>query len=226
MTELQSVLLVAAVFVAVLLIFRAGKKADTSPVAADLGDPQAWEIGPADYPGGNPSQGVPLHPLPHPEGWCIDIPQAPGSVHYVTVRRGSLSSMVAMELRGRIETAPGVVLVPAKFQPGVPAQITPYFQREGDTWSGTGGYEFFRWFCTSATITGIGAGEFVIRGQFDQRWTPVDGPKDSRSAPAEFAAALAMTHRIGFVLGGGDGYGHGVYATGPARLVITSVKVE
>jgi hypothetical protein len=28
------------------------------------------------------------------------------------------------------------------------------------------------------------------------------------------------------VLGGGDGYGHGVFATGPARLIVTDFRVE
>jgi hypothetical protein len=28
------------------------------------------------------------------------------------------------------------------------------------------------------------------------------------------------------VLGGGDGYGHGVFATGPARLIVTEFRVE
>ena len=44
--------------------------------------------------------------------------------------------------------------------------------------------------------------------------------------PAEFAAALANASRIGFVLGGGDGLGHGVYATGPLRLVVTGFEVR
>jgi hypothetical protein len=32
--------------------------------------------------------------------------------------------------------------------------------------------------------------------------------------------------RIGFTFGGGDGYGHGTYATGSARFVVTSFAVE
>ena len=44
--------------------------------------------------------------------------------------------------------------------------------------------------------------------------------------PAEFAAALDGASRIGFVLGGGDGLGHGVYATGPLRLVVTDFSVK
>ena len=43
---------------------------------------------------------------------------------------------------------------------------------------------------------------------------------------AEFAEAIANASRIGFVLGGGDGLGHGVYATGPLRIVVTGFEVR
>jgi hypothetical protein len=39
-------------------------------------------------------------------------------------------------------------------------------------------------------------------------------------------AALAAADRVGFVLGCGDGYGHDVFATGPARLTVTDFRVE
>lgn len=38
--------------------------------------------------------------------------------------------------------------------------------------------------------------------------------------------AMNDAGRIGFVLGGGDGLGHGIYATGPARLVVKSFQIE
>jgi hypothetical protein len=41
-----------------------------------------------------------------------------------------------------------------------------------------------------------------------------------------FSDALANADQVGFVLGGGDGFGHGVYATGPARLIVTDFRVE
>jgi hypothetical protein len=48
----------------------------------------------------------------------------------------------------------------------------------------------------------------------------------ARTNPAAFRAALAEADQVGFVLGGGDGYGHGVFATGPARIVVTDFRVE
>jgi hypothetical protein len=52
------------------------------------------------------------------------------------------------------------------------------------------------------------------------------GTSTARSAPAAFREAVAEADQVGFVLGGGDGYGHGVHATGRARLVVTSFRVE
>jgi hypothetical protein len=48
----------------------------------------------------------------------------------------------------------------------------------------------------------------------------------ARTQPEAFREALAKADQVGFVLGGGDGLGHGVYATGPARLIVTSFRVE
>ncbi len=56
-------------------------------------------------------------------------------------------------------------------------------------------------------------------------WTAV-GRSSARSNPFAFRDALAEADQVGFVLGGGDGYGHGVFATGPARLVVTDFRVE
>ena len=59
----------------------------------------------------------------------------------------------------------------------------------------------------------------------DGKWTAVE-TSSAQANPAAFRAALAEADQVGFVLGGGDGYGHGVFATGPARLTILSFKVE
>jgi hypothetical protein len=48
----------------------------------------------------------------------------------------------------------------------------------------------------------------------------------ARSNPSGFRDAILNADEVGFVLGGGDGYGHGVYATGRARLVVTEFRVE
>ena len=69
-------------------------------------------------------------------------------------------------------------------------------------------------------------GELVMTAKLnDLRWGAVMGGTAATN-PSEFAAALANASRIGFVLGGGDGLGHGVYATGPLRLVVTGFEVR
>ncbi|MBA3729320.1 MAG: hypothetical protein H0W92_00715 [Sphingomonas sp.] len=47
-----------------------------------------------------------------------------------------------------------------------------------------------------------------------------------RTNPMGFRSALANADEVGFVLGGGDGLGHGVFATGRARLIVTSFRIE
>lgn len=181
-------------------------------------NPGAWVIGPV-INGRNYSRGTPLHPSPGPgRAWHIDLPRAPGSIHAVTFRHGSLAGKRRILMRYRIEAAPGVRIMP-RTAPAGPALITPYFQRRGDTWSARGRFEAYRWFATFATQK-IGPGEHQIIAPLSGDWTAVSTSR-ARSNPAAFAGAVADADQVGFVLGGGAGYGKGVYATGPARLVIT-----
>lgn len=189
--------------------------------------PQNWEIGPI-VPGyGNYSVGMPLQPSAHADGWAIDFPQpnsSVGHVHYVTMRHGSLSGKTRIVMRFRIEAAPDVKIVPRNF-PDSPGMLTLYFQRAGDNWSASGPYETYRWWATPRTITPLAAGEYEVIARFDENWTAILTSSAFTNPPA-FQAALANADRVGFTLGGGDGFGHGVYATGPARLVVTSFTVE
>lgn len=195
--------------------------------ALDPMDPTNWEIGPV-IGGTSLSDGMPLHPHADPEGWAIDLPnpvRAAGSVHYVTMPTGSLAGRTKITMHYRVEAAPGVAIVPRNF-PDAPSILSLYFQRDGDNWTAMGPYEAYRWYATfSSQMPVAPGGDQVIEARFDQKWTAVlTSSRDSN--PTAFDAALANAGRIGFVLGGGDGYGHGVYATGPARLVVTSFKVE
>src|SRR5690242_12476867 len=101
-----------------------------APAQAQAPGPSQWVIGPI-IGGRNYSQGVPLHPAPGPgRAWHIDLPQAPGSVHYVTFRHGSLAGKSRIVMRYRVEMAPGVRIAPAT-APQAPSIITLYFQRSG-----------------------------------------------------------------------------------------------
>src|SRR5688572_7499986 len=129
--------------------------------AGTVRNPNGWTIGPV-IKGRNYSVGMPLHPAPSAwGGWQIDLPRAPGSVHYVTFRHGSLAGKRNIVLRYRVEAAPGVRIVPTS-DPSLPSIITLYFQRRGDNWSGRGQFETYRWYATFASQMPITPGDHVI----------------------------------------------------------------
>ena len=206
------------------LLALAGFAGPAMSASAAPPDPSAWVIGPITSQG-NYSHGVPLHPRAGPgQAWHIDLPQAPGSVHYVTFRHGSLAGKSRIVMDYRVEAAPGVRIVP-RTAPGLPSIITLYFQRRGDNWSGRGPFEAFRWYATFASQMPITPGAHEIVAPLSGNWTAVRS-SSARSNPVAFHEALVDADEVGFVLGGGDGYGHGVFATGFARLVVTEFRVE
>ncbi|MCA1653044.1 MAG: hypothetical protein ABR588_09665 [Sphingomicrobium sp.] len=189
-------------------------------------DPTNWEIGPI-IGSQNYSSGTPLHPLSDPAGWVINIPQPDsnaGHVNYVTTRYGSLSGKKRIVLNFRIEADPSVKIVPTD-SPDAPSILTIYFQRRGDDWSGSGIYEAFRWWATSRSLSPLTPGEYQITAQLDEPWSAVQTSTTLNNQPS-FQSALADADRVGFTFGGGSGYGHGVYATGPTRFVVTNFRVE
>lgn len=179
-----------------------------------------WEIGPI-IAGTNYSVGMPLNPTQTADGWAFDFPLAPGSVHYVTFPYGSLSGKTHIVMRYRVEADPSV-----RFFPVCCAQLqslgpTIYFQKSGDNWNTDG----MRWWATFSPPTPVRAGEYELDIPLDGAWTSVV-TMSAASNPNEFAAAKMNAGRVGFTFGGGDGYGHGVYADGQARFVVTSFKIE
>jgi hypothetical protein len=200
----------------------------TAPAAAPAAtrhlDPRDWVIGPV-VRGRNHSVNMPLHPSPTPGGgWQIELPRAPGSVHYVTFRHGSLAGKRRIVMRYRVEADRGVRIAPST-SPRSPSILTLYFQRGGDDWSARGEYETYRWYSTFASHMPIVPGDHQIAAPLDGNWTAVLTSSAHRD-PAAFREALAEADQVGFVLGGGDGYGHGVFATGRARLIVTDFRVE
>lgn len=183
---------------------------------------EAVEIGPVSG-SRNYSVGVPLHPLVHPDGWAFDFPLDGGNVNYLTVR-GSLAGKSGLILRYRIEAGEGVQIAP-KDHSGLPSQLALYFQRCGDTWSGRGAMEGYRWYSTKRVMP-IAPGEHTLEVSFVDQWGAIE-TSNSKNNPTAFAAALADTCRFGFVMGGGNtGVGHGVYATGPARMIVMDLKPQ
>ena len=206
-----------AALVAVFLTTAAS--ATTSPQA------DAWEIGPV-IRSKNYSVGVPLHPTPERRGWYFDFPfpeVGAGHVHYVTYNHGPLSGKRVMTMRYRVDVAPGVRIVPRQ-APHLPPTISLYLQRRGDTWSGKGRYETYRWYGPIEHVP-LTPGVHELSVRLDKDWKAV-GASTVATEPYAFGEALSEADRVGFVLGAYGGRGHGVYATGPARFTMISFEVR
>jgi hypothetical protein len=219
-------MLVRAVLTILLLLVVAFTEATQARAYGAGGQPDAsaWEIGPV-IRGRNYSHGMPLRPTPGPRGSLfIDLPRSAPGVHYVTFRHGSLAGKRRIVMRYRIEADPGVRILPVT-APAAPSIITLYFQRSGDNWSARGRFEAYRWYAAFASHSPITPGTHEIVAPLDGNWTAVM-TSSAQSNPAGFRDALANADQVGFVLGGGDGLGHGIFATGRARLIVTEFRVE
>jgi hypothetical protein len=200
--------------------WNAGACGATRPSPGGTTDPRAWVIGP-----GNRSVGMPRHPRPHPDGWSFEFPRrGRGHVHYLTFNHGPLSGKSRIRMRYRIEAAPGVRIHPQSTGPRNLSQLAPYFQRRGDSWLAA--KEHYRWYAAERhRHMPVRPGEHELVVPLRGAWGAAVR-STSANNPRAFAAAKANTQCVGFVLGGGDGVGHGVYATGPARFVLIDYRVE
>jgi len=187
---------------------------------------EAWVIGPI-IRGKNYSVGMPLRPDRARRGWSFEFPypdvQA-GHVHYVTLDAGSLAGKSRIVMRYRIDASRGTRFV-ARENPELPATVSLFFQRQGDSWSGRR-HPYHRWWSPTATMDQLAPGEHHMTVSLnDPSWTSVNGPLAS-SSPRAFRDALVEADRIGLVFGSAAGRGHGVYATRPARFTLLSYRVE
>lgn len=161
-------------------------------------------------------------PDARPSGTSFEIPQT-GSINYVTQPTGSLAGKQRITLRYKVEMAEGVRIYPPSMPDGQ-ASITLYFQRKGDDWSGQNLMNFYRWYATGNFHAPITAGEHTLTASLtDDLWTAINY---GDSTTPRFTEALKDASRVGFVLGGGTGFGHGVTATGPATFTILDYRIE
>jgi len=200
--------------------------AGAAPAAAQRGTD--WEIGPI-IRGKNYSQGMPLRPQPTRTGWTFDFPApdaARGHVHYVTFRPGSLAGKSRIRVRYRIDAPRGTRFVPQE-NPDLPAALSLYLQRRGDTWSAKGRYEHYRWFSPATTVRALAPGEYEMSVRLDDPdWISVMG-RTSGSNPDAMRAALVDADRLGLTFGAlGGPRGHGVFATAPARFTLLAFDIH
>jgi hypothetical protein len=164
---------------------------------------------------------MPVNPVQTSDGWAFDFPLYPSSVHYVTFRYGSLSGKTHIVMHYRIEGDPSVRIFPVCCAQLDSIGPTLYFQQKGDDWETDGK----RWWATFNSPHPIQPGEYEMDVPLDGAWTSVTTMTAS-SNPSQFMNAKQNADRVGFTFGGGDGYGHGVYANGPVRFVLTSFRIE
>lgn len=191
------------------------------PAAALAASPLDWRSWTIDY-----SPGVPPRPMGVPGGFAIDFPYPSpraGHVNYVTFQPGSLAGKRALVLRYRIDAAPGTRFVPQE-TPQLPATLSLYFQRRGDNMKARGRFAFYRWYAPLHTLVQLSPGERQVTVRLDDNWISVMGAPASTNRQA-FRDALAEAGRVGFVLGTRQARGHGVYATAPARMTVTSFRI-
>ena len=194
-------------------------------LAGDAGRAGDWQIGPI-IDGRNYSVGMPLRPAESRAGWYFEFPQpsaADGHVHYLTMPVSSLRGAKAIRLRYRIDAEPGVRFVPQEFADRE-ATLSLYFQRRGDNWRAKGPRQFFRWYSPADAVVPIKPGEHTLTITMQQEWISVYGQPRSQALPA-FEDALAQAGRVGFTLGSEGGRGHGVFATGPARMTVLDFQI-
>jgi hypothetical protein len=160
-----------------------------------------WLIGPF-VDGVRYSKGLPWRPKPTATGWTITL--GPGDeVDYATRDCHALSDI---RLRYR---ATGTF---ASSEDVHPPCLTVFFQRRGDDWSGTGEFEFYRWY-SAAFFPLEGEHEVSVPLVADQ-WIGVMG----RSDPQAFAAAVADPARFGVCFGSTYLRGHGVTGAGTIEM--------
>lgn len=186
-----------------------------------------WEIGPI-IRGKNYSVGMPLAPKSERGGWSFDFPvgsKVAGHVHYVTFRPGSLAGKSRIVVRYRVDARAGTRFVPQANLDRA-GTVSLYLQRRGDNWNARGRYQYYRWYAPAATVRELapGVGEISVSLD-DPQWISVLG-QPSGNNPGAMADALADAERIGLVFGSSNARGHGVYATAPAKFVMTGFRVE
>jgi hypothetical protein len=177
------------------------------------------------------SPNMPKHPRASGNGWQFDFPTERGVGYLTTAQKPasaseSIRATIAIDTVGnpffeyRTEAANTCV---------APATVRLYFQRRGDNMSGSGTYEYYRWWSNPVAYQ-LGSGGVELVGNLADAslWTSVYGRSGAENEPA-FRAALADLGAVGFTFGGGCFFGHGVYVepgTGQAVFNATEFTIR
>jgi len=159
------------------------------------------------------SPGMPLHPASNTAGWQFAFPTSDG-VHYLTTRQAPRSASQFIGATIAVDTIGNPFFEFRTYPDNVctkPATVRLFFQRLGDTGSGTGEFEFYRWWSNAVEFE-LGPGSVTMIGDLTDpsQWTSVYGQSGAANVQ-RYRMALAQLGAVGFTFGGGCFYGHGVY---------------
>lgn len=162
------------------------------------------------------------------QGWKFTIPDCGGSsvchVNYLTTASPVLTGKT---LRASLR-ASGSKQYVYKLKPDntcdSPATARLYVQQSGDNMSGTGPYEFYRWWAPAGFVLSNGSAELSVPISPD-KWTSVFG-KSGTDALSGFQTAMANPGRVGLTFGGGCFYGHGINVIGSATFEAMSISAN
>lgn len=209
-----------------LLFFRMNigrRLAHRSLPKPNLSDPNNWTIGPV-VNGENVSDNMSVHPGP---GFVIDMPTPTSQPHYVTVDYGPLTGKSKLTIHVRLDGGPFYA------KDGTSqASLCLYFQRRYDDWRATesnppqlSDTESFRWYATGSALLPLTVGDFTVTANLTDKWTAT-AYSDSFMKAEAFKMAVDDAGEVGFVLGGGDGWGHGIMSPNPSKITVTGFVIE
>lgn len=145
---------------------------------------------------------------------CSNPPKRDDGIHYVTnATDGLLTGVVTLTY----EVTGDGSIVPTE---GSGPAVTLYFQRRGDDWTAKGKMAVYRWYSKLRIPLTVGEHTITVPLEYAE-WGPVVSTE--YNTPEYFAKALQNASRVGFVLGGSVGAGHGVCTqTGSIRFTVKS----
>ncbi|WP_437991862.1 hypothetical protein [Sorangium sp. So ce145] len=166
-------------------------------------------------------------------GWYFDFPRDVDGPHYLytTHAKPITANNLTMTLQVVI-TSGSPTFDPAD------TTVRPYIQREGDNWTGTGEYQFYRWWSNPIAFRlewwsnsdpqlRIGITNLIVPLKPDH-WSSVLGRRGDEDAStlAGFQSALKNVQKVGMTFGGGGSFGHGVTVSGgTVRFILTDYSV-
>jgi len=189
------------------------------------------------------SPGMPSHPSVAGAGWSFNFPQnvpkscpgaSCGSVHYVTTSKVSgialgqtLTATFTITTTGA-PTWNHLTEKDGNTAGGLPSSVRMFFQRAHDNLSGSGKYQYYRWWSNPLSIP-LTAGTFTLTVPLlASDWSSVLGQfgNSNANATAGFDNAIANLGNLGFTMGGGSYFGHGINVeNGSATFTLLSYSV-